>query len=233
LASVPIDQLHAILDETSAVFRADLNEEAQANFRDKTKTYVRLYVFLSQIVQFENPYLERLYIFLNHLQSKLGSGEVEIPIDILENINMDSYRLQLEATTNIELEQGDDLQPIPTEMRGGTSDPETDFLSSILQTFNEKYGTEFTEFDKVRQMVENLAPDIAKNQDVIDAIIHTPSTARITSDKVVGEEILKHITSNFDLYKMYSDNKEFREDFSAMMFGVVKEILNTATSTNV
>jgi len=49
----------------------------------------------------------------------------------------------------------------------------------------------------------------------------------ITSDKIVGEELLKHITTNFDLYKMYSDNKEFKEDFSAMMFNVVKEILKT------
>jgi type I restriction enzyme R subunit len=38
--------------------------------------------------------------------------------------------------------------------------------------------------------------------------------------------LLKHITTNFDLYKLYSDNKEFKEDFSAMMFGVVKELIN-------
>ena len=50
--------------------------------------------------------------------------------------------------------------------------------------------------------------------------------ARITSDKIVGEELLKRITTNFDLYKLYSDNKEFKEDFSAMMFGVVKELIN-------
>ena len=42
----------------------------------------------------------------------------------------------------------------------------------------------------------------------------------------VGEELLKHITTNFDLYKLYSDNKEFKEDFSSMMFGVVKELIN-------
>ena len=50
--------------------------------------------------------------------------------------------------------------------------------------------------------------------------------ARITSDKVVGAELLKHINTNFDLYKKYSDNKEFKEDFSAMMFGVVKELIS-------
>ena len=231
LANVPIDQLHAILDEVSAVFRNDLEKGKQADFRAKAKTYVRLYIFLSQIVAFENAYLERLYIFLNHLQNKLGSDNVEMPIDILENINMDSYRLQLEATTNIAMEQGDDLQPIPTEMRSSGSDNEKDKLSKILQTFNDKYGTEFEDTDKVRQMAKNIANDVAKNEELINSIKYSDEqNARITSDKVVGDELLKHITTNFDLYKLYSDNKEFKEDFSAMMFGVVKEILKTGLS---
>ena len=123
--------------------------------------------------------------------------------------------------------QGDDLKPIPTEMRGGTSETEIDNLSNILQTFNERFGTQFENADKVRQMAENVAKDVAQNQELITSIKYSDDqNARITSDKVVGEELLKHITTNFDLYKLYSDNKEFKEDFSAMMFGMVKEIFN-------
>ena len=228
LANVPVDQLHAMLDTSTEIFRNDLAEEQQADFRAKVKTYVRLYIFLSQIVLFENPYLERLYIFLNHLQNKLGG---DTPIDlaqgILDNIDMDSYRLQLEATNNIVMDQGEDLKPIPTDMRGGNSEPEVDRLSNILQTFNDRYGTQFEDADKVRQMAENIANDVAKNQELITSIkFSDDQNARITSDKVVGEELLKHITTNFDLYKLYSDNKEFKEDFSSMMFGVVKELIN-------
>ena len=228
LANVPVDQLHSILDQSSEIFRNNLEEEQQADFRAKVKTYVRLYIFLSQIVPFENPYLERLYIFLNHLQNKLGG---EAPIDlaqgILDNIDMDSYRLQLEATTDIFMEQGEDLKPIPTEMRGGLAETEIDRLSNILQTFNDRYGTEFEDADKVRQMAENIAYDVAKNSELINSIkFSDEQNARITSDKVVGEELLKHITTNFDLFKLYSDNKEFKEDFSAMMFGVVKELIH-------
>jgi len=235
LANVPVDQLHAMLDSSSAIFRNDLAEEQQADFRAKVKTYVRLYIFLSQVVPFENPYLERLYIFLNHLQNKLGG---ETPIDlaqgILDNIDMDSYRLQLEATTNIAMEQGEDLKPIPTDMRGGTSEAEIDRLSNILQTFNDRYGTQFEDVDKVRQMAENVAKDVAQNQELITSIKYSDDqNARITSDKIVGEELLKHITTNFDLYKLYSDNKEFKADFSAMMFGMVKEIFNRGINKTV
>ncbi len=228
LANVPIDQLHASLDESSAIFRNDLNEEHQADFRAKVKTYVRLYIFLSQIVPFENPYLERLYIFLNHLQNKLGGDtSVDLAKGVLDNIDMDSYRLQLESTTNVVLEQSEDLKPIPTEMRGGISEPEIDKLSNILQTFNDRYGTQFEDADKVRQMAENIAQDVAKSNELVNSLKYSDDqNARITSDKIVGEELLKHITTNFSLYKLYSDNKEFKEDFSAMMFGVVKEIIN-------
>jgi type I restriction enzyme R subunit len=112
-------------------------------------------------------------------------------------------------------------------MRGGGAAPETDRLSNILKTFNERYGTHFEDADKVRQMAESIAADVAKNEELIDSLKYSDEqNARITSDKVVGQELLKHITTNFDLYKLYSDNKEFKEDFSAMMFSVVKELIH-------
>lgn len=227
LANTPIDQLHTILDGTSDVFRNTLTEEQQIDFRAKVKTYVRLYIFLSQIVDFENPYLERLYIFLNHLQNKLGGeASVDLAKGILGNIDMDSYRLQLEATINVVLEPGEDLKPIPTDMRGGNTEPELDRLSNILQSFNDKYRTNFQDTDKVHKMAESIAEDVSKNEELINSIKYSDEqNARITSDKVVGEELLKHITTNFDLFKLYSDNKDFKEDFSAMMFGVVKELI--------
>ena len=235
LSNVPIDQLHASLDESSAIFRNDFDEEHQVDFRAKVKTYVRLYIFLSQIVPFENPYLERLYIFLNHLQNKLGGDtSIDLAKGVLDNIDMDSYRLQLESTTNVILEQGEDLKPIPTEMRGGVSIPDVDKLSNILQTFNDRYGTQFEDADKVRQMAENIAQDVAKSNELVNSLKYSDDqNARITSDKIVGQELLKHITTNFDLYKLYSDNKEFKEDFSAMMFGVVKELINRGINSEI
>jgi type I restriction enzyme, R subunit len=230
LANEPVDKVHAILDQCTAIFRNDLAEEEQNDFRAKVKTYTRLYVFLSQIVVFENPYLERLSIFLNHLQNKLGG---ETPLDlaqgILDNIDMDSYRLQLEASVNIVMEQGKELEPMPTTMRGGGSEAEIDRLSSILQTFNERYGTQFEAADKLRRMAEDIANDVAKNEELVNSLkFSDEQNARITSDSVAQKELLKHVTTNFDFYKLITDNKEAKEDFNAMMFGMVKEIFNRA-----
>jgi len=234
LANVPVDQLHALLDESSNIFRNDLEEEQQADFRAKVKTYVRLYIFLSQIVEFENAYLERLYIFLNHLQNKLGGDtSVDLAQGILDNIDMDSYRLQLESTTNVALEQGEDLKPIPTEMRGGSTDLEIDRLSSILQTFNDRYGTEFEDTDKVRKMAVDIAEGVMKNQEMKNSMEYSDEqNAKITNDKVVADEMLKHINGNFNFYKHYSDNNEFKEDVNNMIFGLVKEMLRNGLGGN-
>lgn len=227
LANVSIDQLHAILDQSSTIYRGELDEEEQADFRAKVKTYVRLYIFLSQIVDFENAYLERLYIFLNHLQNKLVTDvEPDLSQGVLDNIDMDSYRLQLEATSNIAMEQGEDLKAIPTEMRGSVNEPEIDQLSNIIKSFNERYGTEFEDADKVRQMAESVVNGVAKNEDMLNSIHHSDEqNARITSDKIAQEELLKHITTNFDFYKIINDNAEAKEEFNAMVFNMVKDLM--------
>ena len=227
LANVPLEQLHGILNEAASNFKNDLTAEQQEDFRPKVKTYVRLYIFLSQIVAFENPYLERLYIFLNHLQNKLG-GETSTDLakGILDNIDMDSYRLTLQATTNIVLEQGEDLKPIPTEMRGGEDEPKIDKLSNIIQTFNDRYGTLFVDADKVRRVLDSLLTDMSKNEELINSIKHSDEqNAQITHIEILRQLFLNHVTTNFDLYKLFSDNREFQEDLSSKMFGLVRELI--------
>jgi len=223
LSNVPVDQLHALLDESVTIFREYLEEEKQADFRAKVKTYVRLYIFLSQIVPFENPYLERLYIFLNHLQNKLGGDTaLDLAKGVLDNIDMDSYRLQLEATTNVTLEQGEYLNPIPTDMRGSIKEPEMDYLSNIIKSFNDVYGTNFEDIDKVRRMAEDLMEDVSQDKEFQNSFANSDKqNAKITFDKVLSEKMLKHVNTSFELYKEFSDNNEFKEEFSQKLFDLI------------
>lgn len=222
--NVPVDQLHSILDLAAEVFRTSLTEEQQTDFRAKCKTYVRLYVFLAQIVPFVNPYLERLYLFLNHLQNKLGKPKDEdLAQGILDNIDIESYRLQKEGVFNIKLEQGEELKPIPTEMRGGVSDPEMDYLSNIVNAFNNRFGTAFTNEDKVKKMTNDLMNDVSQDQKFKDAFEHSDEqNAKITFEEVLKRKLIDHIESNFEVFKEYNDNKEFRDFFSGIMFDMMK-----------
>lgn len=224
IANVPVDQLHSILDAAAEVFRSHLNEEQQEDFRAKCKTFVRLYVFLAQIVPFINPYLERLYLFLNHLQNKLGrQKEEDLAQGILDNIDMENLRYQLEATTNIPLEQGEELKPIPTEMRGGVAEPEMEYLSNIVKAFNDRFGTAFTNEDKVKKMTEDLMQDVANDSEFVNAFQHSDTqNARITFEDVLKRKLIDHIETNFEVFKEYNDNKEFRDFFAGTMFQIMQ-----------
>ena len=75
-------------------------------------------------------------------------------------------------------------------------------------------------------MAEDIANDVARNEDLINSLKYSDEqNARITSDIVSQKELLKHVTTNFDFYKLITDNREAKEDFNAMMFGMVKDLI--------
>ena len=80
---------------------------------------------------------------------------------------------------------------------------------------------------KICKWQDIIANNLAKNDELINSIkFSDEQNARITSDKVVSEELLKDVTTSFDFYKLYSYNEDFMEDFSPMMFGVVNDLIH-------
>lgn len=221
--NVPVDQLHIILDAAANVFRTTLDEKSQEDFRAKCKSYVRLYVFLAQIVPFTNPYLERLYIFLNHLQNKIQREQGEdLAQGVLDTIDLDSYRLQRQGEFNITLEQGKELMP-SSEMGSGVAEPEMETLSNIVKAFNDRFGTTFTNEDKVRKMAAELMQDVKTDQAAMDNINASLNkndiqNAQITFTDVLKEKMINHIDSNFEVFKEYNDNPEFKAFLAGQMF---------------
>ena len=221
--NVPVDQLHIILDAAANVFRTTLDEKSQEDFRAKCKSYVRLYVFLAQIVPFTNPYLERLYIFLNHLQNKIQREQGEdLAQGVLDTIDLDSYRLQRQGEFNITLEQGKELMP-SSEMGSGVAEPEMETLSNIVKAFNDRFGTTFTNEDKVRKMAAELMQDVKTDQAAMDNINASLNkndiqNAQITFTDILKEKMINHIDSNFEVFKEYNDNPEFKAFLAGQMF---------------
>jgi type I restriction enzyme R subunit len=235
VTGVSINELHSILDSSAFSFRANLTPEHQEDFRVKLKSYVRLYVFLSQIVPFVNPYLESLYMFLNHLQNKLvRPTEEDFSQSVLDNIDLESLKYVMQGTENIIMEQGDELQPMPSEMKGGVAEPEMEYLSNIVKAFNDRFGTSFTNEDKVKAMSDQLIIDVANDEEFINAYKHSDvQNARITFDEVLKRKLIEHIDTNFEVFKEYSDNKEFKDFFAGTMFNIMQRDFLKYNSNNI
>ena len=63
---------------------------------------------------------------------------------------MDSYRVEKKEHLKIALADLDaEIEPVPVEGGGHRGEPELDRLSHILKTFNDNFGTLFTDGDRV------------------------------------------------------------------------------------
>ena len=114
------DLLDPILDACVAVYKEQLSEDGQVDFKGKAKTFTRTYGFLSSILPYTNAEWEKLSIFLNFLVTKLPAPvDEDLSQGILEAIDMESYRVEKQAAVKIQLPDEDaEIGPVPTEGGG-------------------------------------------------------------------------------------------------------------------
>ncbi|MDY7028905.1 MAG: type I restriction endonuclease, partial [Spirochaetota bacterium] len=122
------DQLDPILDACVAVYKEQLDEDGQIDFKGNSKAFIRTYGFLSSILPYTNADWEKLSIFLNFLVPKLPAPvEQDLSKGILETIDMDSYRVEKKAAIEIILpDQDAEIEPVPTSGGGHKPEPEID-----------------------------------------------------------------------------------------------------------
>lgn len=211
------DRLHAILEPVVERFRGAPEDEQEA-FRSNLSDYVRLYSFLSQILTFADPDLEKLYEFARLLRRKLPPRPNELPREVTESIDMEAYRLQKTRNGKISLTRGEgEVDPIGLQGPIVPAPGEIEALSQILDELNRRFGTDFAEDDKVfiRQLEEKIAGD-----ETLEVSVRTnpPENARLTFDHVVNDHLQDMVETNFKFYKRVTDDRDFGKFFLNWLF---------------
>src|SRR5690606_485167 len=113
--------------------------------------------------------------------------EEDLSKGILEAIDMASYRVEKKAAMKIALtDQDAEIEPVPTDAGGHKPNPELDRLSNILKTFNDQFGTLFTDTDRVAKRIrEDIAPKVAADTAFMNARENTPHTAEHAHDQAL------------------------------------------------
>ena len=203
-------QLYAALAPAVQRF-SDLQEDERRDFRGQVTDYVRLYSFLSQIITFLDADLEKLYLFARHLRRLLKVDHEELPREIQQNIDMESFRIQQTGSREVVLEpKGDVLDPVMTKETGGRTPEDLEVLSQIIAELNERFGIDLGPEHRVTlgRMMERLEEDAA-----LEAAtkVNTLENVRIAFDYKVEQVIQEIVDLNFDLYKRITDDPAFGE----------------------
>jgi type I restriction enzyme R subunit len=129
---------------------AKLAAEAKEKFRKETARYVRQYSFISQIMTFTDPKLEKFYLFAKLLLKQLPFERVTLPREVMDMVDMDKYRVQEEQNGSIALADEDAiLDVIPDDGHRGKTEEEKERLKIIVEKLNADYGISFEEADRV------------------------------------------------------------------------------------
>jgi len=222
------DKLDPILDACVAVYKEQLGEDGQVDFKGKAKAFLRAYGFLSQVLPYTNADWEKLSIFLTFLVPKLPAPvEEDLSRGILEAIDMDSYRVEKQAAVNILLPDADaEIEAVPTSGGGRKPEPELDQLSNIIKAFNDQFGNiPWTDADRVHKLItEDIPNRVAADTAYQNAKKHSDKqNARIEHDNALARVMTAVLKDDTELFKQFMDNESFRRWMTDTVFALTYE----------
>ncbi len=223
------ERLHPVMNAVVDRY-VRLDHLEQTEFRKHLGDYVRIYAFLGQIITFQDPDLEKLYQFARHLSRRLPVPRAELPVEITQNIRMDTYRVQQTSSGEIKiLDESGELRPISDLGTGQMVEEDWAPLSEIVEYMNEYFGTEFIDEDKVSNFADDVYRRLTANQTLRHAldpkINPSAETRRMAFENFLGDALDEMMETNFEIYKKIVDDAALSKLFASMMFERVERSL--------
>ena len=212
--------LHNLLYPAIEYFKK-LDLEHQVGFKKTLRRYQSIYSFLSQLIPFSDINLEKIYLFNKFMTKKLPTINNPPPPTVLEDVDMDSYKIVDKGEKNITLEGEGELKPVsPTTPIFHPDIKEK--LSKIIQELNDAFGTEFTDDDRV--FIERVKENLLENEELINKMEHnSKENVKAIFDKYFQDEMSGLLKNNMNLYKKVVDNQQLRDNLKKALFDLLYE----------
>jgi type I restriction enzyme R subunit len=205
--------MNAVLDLAVERFKAfnEQNEDEAELWRGKVTAFRDLYAFLSQIIPYQDSDLERLYTYLRHLASKLPKRSSGPNYHFDDEVRLEYYRLQKIAEGSISLDEGKKYKlDGPSEVGSGLVREGPVPLSKLINTLNERFGTEFNEADQL--FFDQLVEAATRVDSVEQAAKANPKDKFLLLFRQVLESLfIERMELNEEMFARFMNDAEFRE----------------------
>ena len=212
-------KLHSILSPVVKEFMQKSKTE-QIEFKKTLKRYQNIYSFLSQIIPFSDVNLEKMYLFNKFLNKKLPTVNNPIPFSVLQDVDIDSYKIVDKGKSQIYLTSSEvELNPISSVV--GEPSPEyNELLSKIIKDLNDAFGTNFTDDDKI--FLGRVKDNLLENKELINKMENnSKENVKAVFPKYFNQELNKLLKSNMDFYKRIVDNEKLKERIKKDLFDIL------------
>lgn len=208
----PADHAHMQRHLQPAVdrFKTTEDDQVRSTFRDKLGGYVRMYSFLSQILPYADPDLEMLYSYGRFLLPHLPLDRDNTVVKIGNEVDLQYYRLQRVSSGSIDLKVGEPEAVYgPTDVGTGKAKEEKAPLSEIIQVLNERFGTSFTEEDRL--FFDQIKARATSNNQVIQTAMANPlDKFQLGVRKLIEDLMIQRMAENDKIVTRYMDDGEFQ-----------------------
>ena len=188
-------------------------------FRKDVNSFVRLYDFLSQIVDYRDTDLEKLALFLRLLRRWLTGRKTPDKLDF-SNIELTHIKQTRKSEGAIQL-AGEAKKLKPMGVGGGSSyDPNFAAWTDILNEINALFEDEDFDPDSVQTWVQGVVTILVQNEDIrSQANANTKEQFREsqTLEAAVTDAVLDHQDTQSIISEKFFENRHRREK-------IIKEI---------
>ena len=135
-------------------------------FRKDVSTYVRLYDFMSQIVDYGDPYMEMLSIFLRLLEKVIAESSWSADVD-LSDVVLVGVKHTKAIAVDISLTGDGELKGISAAGTGAKKEPKYVALQVVIDKMNDLFGAESFAESQMREFVQGLVQRLLADPDLV------------------------------------------------------------------
>lgn len=217
----PLDHqaMNVALDPAVQRFAAQVerDEDAAELWRGKLQAFQNLYGFLSQVIPYQDSDLERLYVYLRHLASKLPRRSSGAAYQFDDEVKLEYYRLQKISEGSISLKTGNAPRlDGPDEVGTGALRAQEVPLSQLIDVVNARFGTDFNQADQLffDQIVEAAMGDDGLRR---AAAVNSGDKFELLFKNVLEQLFADRMNQNEDIFVRYMNDAPFQKLVTSWM----------------
>ena|GEM_PF-7101 len=211
--------MNAALDPAVSRFaaRAEESPDEAELWRGKLQAFQNLYGYLSQVIPYQDSDLERLYVFLRHLATKLPRRAGGAGYQFDDEVKLEYYRLQKISEGSITLAGGEAPKlDGPSEVGSGLLREQPVPLSQLIDIVNDRFGTDFNQADQLffDQIVEAAMGDDDLRR---AAAVNSGDKFELVFRNVLERLFVDRMDQNEDIFVRFMNDPAFQKIVTTWM----------------
>ena len=237
-----IEQITVAINEAKSVgderllhnLELDLQEVNEAKssldiFKKDLIKFLRVYDFLSQIVDYGDEDLIKLSAFVRALIPNLKTYTSKDPIDI-SAVKLSHYKLHRQKKENIKLEGEGGLSGI--ESSGATPrDPKKELLSKIVNNMNALFEGELSDEDMINY-TKTIADKVMESESVREQVKNNTKEQAMLGGfaEAMNDAVISSLDVHQNLASQILSKSQIRDSFANLIYDIIAKSVKEASN---